>query len=460
MRGITRAGLILVAILAAAAAGLAAWSPLPLAEWLRDPRAAFFYAEGWNPYPVRLLRPMPAPLSAMAQLGKKIFFDPGLSSSRRLSCASCHVPRDAYGPAGALPAMFGGQALTLQGVRAVPSLRYLERQPNFGIGPDNAEDETANRSTMPPRGAGAPRAGKTAQNSVNAAAGLVPQGGLFWDGRADTLQNQALIPLSSPFEMDGGSVAEIAARLARASYAPAFARLFGPSVFSDAQMAVAEAMFAVARYQIEDIDFHPYTSKFDFWLEGKARMSPAELRGFLVFNDPHKGNCAACHLDRPGADGLPPLFTDHQFEALGVPRNPALAVNRDPSYFDLGLCGPFRTDMKTMTQYCGFFATPSLRNVARRRTFFHNGIYNSLQQVLDFYDFRDTYPEKVYPDTRKMKPDMYNDLPQRYRSNVDKLDAPFTGTPSGQPPLAAQEVQDVIAFLGTLTDGYRPPGGT
>ena len=92
--------------------------------------------------------------------------------------------------------------------------------------------------------------------------------------------------------------------------------------FDTPQLLVAEAMFAVARYQIEEPSFHPYTSKFDFWLEGKARLSAAELRGYLLFNDPQKANCAGCHLDQPSPDGLPPLFTDHQFEALGVPRNP------------------------------------------------------------------------------------------------------------------------------------------
>ena len=414
------------------------------------------YAEGWNPHPVRrLLRPVPAPLSAMAQLGKKIFTDASLSSSRRLSCASCHVPRHAYGPAGALPAMFGGQALTLQGVRAVPSLRYLERQPGFSIGPDNQEDEQINLAGPATRSGSAPGR-KTAQNS--AAVRLVPQGGLFWDGRADTLQNQALIPLLSPFEMDGGSGSEIAARLGRAPYAPAFLQLFGPSIFADPQRSVAEAMFAVARYQIENVDFHPYTSKFDFWLEGKARMSPTELRGFLAFNDPDKGNCAACHLDQPGADGLPPLFTDHQFEALGVPRNPALAA--DPNYFDLGLCGPFRTDMKGMAHYCGLFITPTLRNAATRRTFFHNGVYHSMQQVLDFYNFRDTSPEKLYPRKGDAAPDIANDLPPRYRANLDTSDPPFGGKPGGPAPMNAQDERDIIAFLGTLTDGYQSPGGS
>ncbi len=80
-----------------------------------------------------------------------------------------------------------------------------------------------------------------------------------------------------------------------------------------------------ARYQVEEPSFHPYSSKYDHWLEGKARLSESELRGLQLFNDPDKANCAGCHPSAPTRDGLPPLFTDHQYEALGAPRNAALA---------------------------------------------------------------------------------------------------------------------------------------
>ena len=413
-------------------------------------------AAGENPHPIRLVRPPAAPLSAMARLGRAIFFDPGLSSSGRLSCASCHSPQHAYGPPGAQPAMFGGPGLTRQGVRAVPSLMYLDRQPNFSIGPDNEENETVSLPQMAASGQHAARTRKTAQDTAATAANLVPQGGLFWDGRADTLQGQAMGPLLSPFEMDGGSIAQVAARLRHAAYAPRFLRLFGAAVFASPRMTVAEALFAVARFEIEDPSFHPYTSKYDFWLEGKARLTPAELRGYQLFNDPRKGDCAACHLDQPTADGRPPLFTDHQFEALGVPRNPALRANRNPAYFDLGLCGPYRTDMTTETRYCGLFLTPSLRNVATRHVFFHNGIYHSLRQVLDFYDFRDTEPARIYPRGANGTIEKFNDLPARYRANVDTVDPPFNRHAGDPPPLSTAEERDIIAFLRTLTDGYQP----
>ena len=409
-----------------------------------------------RPQPIALVRPSAGPLSAMAELGREIFFDPRLSSSGRLSCASCHSPQNAYEPPGTGPVMLGGPALATEGLRAVPSLMYLERQPNFSIGPDNEENENVNLAQAIARGMTAVRRQKTARSTAQTAQNLVPQGGLFWDGRADTLQSQALFPLLSPFEMDGGSVTRVAAVLRRAPYVQRFSQLFGASVLQDARMLVAEAMFAVGRYEFEDPSFHPYTSKFDYWLEGKAQLTASELRGYHLFNDPHRADCAACHLDQPTAEGLPPLFTDHQYEALGVPRNAALVRNHDPHYFDLGICGPVRTDLRVQTQYCGMFATPTLRNVATRHVFFHNGVYHSLRQVLDFYNFRATDPQRVYP----RRPDgtlaLFDDLPRRYWANVDITDPPFDRKRGEQPPMSAQDERDVTAFLKTLTDGYEP----
>ena len=300
------------------------------------------------------------------------------------------------------------------------------------------------------------RAPKTAHNTADSAANLVPQGGLFWDGRVDTLQQQALGPLLNPLEMANPSAAAVAAKLRRSTYAPAFRELFGSAVLDDPRLLVSEAMFALTRYQIEAPGFHPYTSQFDYWLEGRARLNPAELRGYLLFNDPDKANCGGCHLDRPTPDGMPPLFTDFQFEALGAPRNATLQANRDPAYFDLGICGPYRQDMRDQTQYCGMFLTPTLRNVATRKVFFHNGVFQTLQQVQDFYAFRDVQPERVYrrgPDGKVAK---YDDIPPRYHDNVDMVDPPFDRQLGDQPAMTEQDEQDIIAFLKTLTDGYTP----
>ncbi len=412
---------------------------------------------GVNPNPIHLVRPHTAPLSAMAQLGRQIFNDASLSSSGALSCASCHSADHAYGPPVDGPVMLGGSTLSQQGARAVPSLTYLERQPNFSIGPDKGDDENlVDLAQMAAIAQQAPRAKKIATQAAASAANIVPQGGLFWDGRADTLQDQALFPLLDRREMDGGSIETVAGKLRHAPYAESFIGLFGANIFNNPRLLVSEAMFAVARYQLEEPSFHPYSSKFDYWLEGKAQLSASELRGLQLFNDPDKANCAGCHPSSPTRDGLPPLFTDHQYEALGAPRNAALADNRDPSHFDLGACGPQRTDIADQTQYCGMFQTPTLRNAATRRAFFHNGVFRSLQQVLDFYNFRDTNPEKVYPRAVDGTVQKYDDLPAKYQANVDVTDPPFDRKPGETPAMTEQDEADIIAFLNTLTDGYQP----
>ena len=158
------------------------------------------------------------------------------------------------------------------------------------------------------------------------------------------------------------------------------------------------------------------------------------------------------------SSGRPAPFTDYAYAALGVPRNPAIPANRDPHYFDMGLCGPYRHDLRKQTQYCGMFKTPTLRNVATRKVFFHNGVFHSLTDVMRFYVERDTDPRKWYPVVHG-KVDVYDDLPPRYRGNVDNYDAPMNRVAGQQPALDAREIADIIAFLKTLDDGYSATAG-
>lgn len=412
-------------------------------------------AQAVNPHPYAMRLPPAQPLSAMARLGERLFHDPRLSASGRMSCVSCHSPAHAYGPPGRASVVLGGPDGRTAGFRAVPSLRYLYRQPPFTIGPDteSGNDQYLSLQQQAQQSLGHLRAVKSAQVPQAAAANLVPQGGLFWDGRVNTLQQEANGPIFNPAEMDGGTTATVVAKL-EAYYRQDFETLFGPYLFNNPKLVIDEAMFAIGRYQIESADFHPFTSKFDAWLAGRARFSAAERRGYQAFNDPSKGNCAACHLDQPTPDGRPPLFTDFQYEALGVPRNPEIPASRNPRYVDLGICGPYRTDLRTQTRYCGMFLTPSLRNVATRRVFFHNGVFHSLRQVLEWYVYRDLQPERFYPRDASGHVVKYDDLPPRYRGNVDTVDAPFNRHPGDPPALSEAQIEDVIAFLDTLTDGY------
>lgn len=131
-------------------------------------------------------------------------------------------------------------------------------------------------------------------------------------------------------------------------------------------------------------------------------LSAAELRGWSLFNDPAKGNCAACHVST-GVNGNPPLFTDNTYDVLGVPRNPDIQANANPAYHDLGLCGPVRGDLAGRSDLCGAFRVPTLRNVAMTAPYFHNGAIKTLTDAVRFYVRRDTHPEEWYPHRRQRR---------------------------------------------------------
>jgi cytochrome c peroxidase len=284
-----------------------------------------------------------------------------------------------------------------------------------------------------------------------------PTGGFTWDGRFNMLHDQATFPLLAPNEMANVSPAEIVAKLQRTAYAEDFRKAFGAEIFDDPARAFAAMLMALERFQLEDPSFHPYTSKYDEYLDGKVKLSAQEQRGLALFDDRRRGNCATCHLDQKGADGSHPIFTDYQFEALGVPRNPQIFANATPSYFDLGLCGPLRTDQAKETKYCGLFKTPTLRNVATRRVFFHNGRFHSLKEALRFYVQRDTNPQLWYPKSSSGVVDTFDDLPPSLRRNIDVIDEPLTRKKGESPVWSEAEIEDVIAFLETLTDRDAEP---
>lgn len=350
--------------------------------------------------------------------------------------------------------------MNLQGLRAVPSLRYAADTPGFSIGPDASDDAAADarHGRMGARAgllaAAGPRIAKVGNTSAEA---LVPQGGLFWDGRAANLALQALGPLLNPVEMANASPDAVAEKLRKSSYPDDFKQAGGLLVFEDKRRLLALALRAIGQYQIEDAAFHPYDSKYDQYLRGNVSLNAAEQRGLALYEDPKKGNCAACHPDRNRADGRPPAFTDYQFEALGVPRNKTIGANADPAFFDLGLCGPLRMDRYArQAQNCGLFKTPSLRNVAGRTVFFHNGVFQTLTEVLQFYAERDTDPGKFFPRTADGHIAKFDDLPTRYLANIDTVDAPFDRKAGDKPALDDAEIRDILAFLRTLNDKDVP----
>jgi cytochrome c peroxidase len=384
-----------------------------------------------------------------------MFTDMSLSGSGKMACSTCHDPSTAYGPPNGLAVQLGGADLKAPGTRAVPSLRYKNVTPPYADLLDN------------PDGISAPG----------------PGGGFTWDGRAATLADQAQIPLLAANEMANTSAADVVTKLQAGAYADLFKQAFGADAFADTNAAFMNARKALQAYQLEDTDFHPYSSKFDLYAGNKigGNLTPSETRGLKVFSDPTTGNCASCHYQGAGLSGSSALFTDFSYEAISVPRNLEIPANADSTYQDIGLCGPLRTDHAAVAgdTFCGMFKAPTLRNVALRKSFFHNGVMHSLDQVIRFYNTRDTMPEIWYPTvggTAKAKPDVgfptyglittqfvggtvqkFNDLPSQFIPNID-TQMPMDGRAAhSAPPMSDQNVADLICFLNTLTDGYKPP---
>jgi cytochrome c peroxidase len=366
--------------------------------------------------------------AAMTAVGRALFRDPSLSASGRTACATCHDPLHAFGPPNGRAVQRGGAGGSSPGVRAVPSLMYLQNVPAFSEHHfDDDGDDSVDQG---------------------------PTGGRTWDGRAQSAHDQARLPLLSPFEMANTSIEAVVAKLEHSANAAQFREAFGERVFEDQALVFQGVLLALETYQQDPAEFYPYSSKYDAWLRQQASLTSEESRGLEAFNDPARGNCARCH---PSAvrDGAFPQFTDFGYAGIGAPRNVAIPANGDRRYYDLGLCGPLRTDLLDRKEYCGLFRTPTLRNAAIRRVFFHNGVFHRLADVVRFYAQRDTRPQRWYPRAADGGTRQFDDVPDAYQGNLERT-APFDRHAGDQPPLSERDVKAIVAFLNTLTDGYRP----
>ena len=397
-----------------------AWQAAPAAS---SPAQPAYVGAPYAPRPGRT----PPSVDQLTTIGRAMFFDKTLSANGRVACASCHDPAFAFGPSNSAAVQPGVNARA-RGFRATPSLRYLHSLPPFSEHHfDNEGDDSVD---------------------------LGPTGGHTWDGRASSAHEQARLPLLSPDEMGNANEAAVVRKLERTPYAAQMRAAFGAEVFADSAQAFAAATMALEVFQQSPREFYPYSSRYDAVLRGQAALTPREARGLALFNDPAKGNCASCHLSTPTPDGAFPLFTDFGHIAIGVPRNEGLRANDNPRFFDLGLCGPLRTDFTgkpEAVEYCGRFRTPSLRNVALRKVFFHNGAVRSLDEAVRFYATRDTDPRHWYARDSHGRVLRYDDLPRRYHGNIN-TEAPFGGRPGSPPVLNDSEIGDIVAFLRTLTD--------
>jgi cytochrome c peroxidase len=142
------------------------------------------------------------------------------------------------------------------------------------------------------------------------------------------------------------------------------------------------------------------------------------------------------------------MFTDYGYDAVAVPRNRKLPSTKKVEAFDLGLCERKDTRISSSDEmWCSSFRTPTLRNVAVRQAFMHNGAFTSLRDVVAFYATRATDPARWYK--HKVK---FDDVPSKFRGQVNVNSIPYNRRPGDAPALNDLEIDAIVAFLRTLTD--------
>lgn len=365
-----------------------------------------------------------SPAPARAALGRQVFFDTRLSEPAGTSCASCHDPAQGFaGNQGSRIGVAIGSRPDLVGRRNVPSALYAAYVPALFF----YQDDDAPAPT--------------------------PFGGLFTDGRVDTVAELVRHPLRNPLEMHNRSDGDIARKLRTAPYADGFRRAFGPEVFKSTASTLA-ALGAAMDAFLQSREMAPFSSRYDAWVQGRAKLTPQELRGLKLFKDPDRGNCASCHkFNETSTKPARSLFTDFGYDAIAVPRNRAIPANRDPRHFDDGLCATGRARGWTdPDQWCGYFRTPSLRNVAVRERYMHNGVFSDLRDVVAFYATRSIEPERWYKGGRQ-----FDDVAPRHQGNVNVATMPYNRRKGMKPALDDADIDAIVAFLRTLTDAPFEP---
>ena len=362
-------------------------------------------------------------LTPIETLGKELFFDTNLSSPAGQSCASCHSPQTGYtGPNSNINAngavMFGAVS-TRSGDRKPPTVAYSAFSPELQQHPNHP--------------------------------GYF--GGLFWDGRVNTLEAQAEQPLLNPLEMNNPNEKAVVVKVRAAVYAPLFTTVFGHGALdlTNVNQSFANIVEALASYE-RSAEVNPFSSKFDAFLQGHAQLTPSEFNGYQLFQG--QANCARCHSSHGGPPGGPgggpgghqggppsdpPLFTDFSYHNTGVPKNPKNPFYTMPksinpagrNFVDLGL-GGFLND----PQQDGRMKVPTLRNVDLRpqssfvKAYMHNGSFKSLKQVVHFYNTR-----------------VAGGFPPEFPQTVEHGEVGHLG-------LTDSQENDIVNFLKTLSDGF------
>lgn len=349
-------------------------------------------------------------------LGKSLFMDGNLSEPAGQACVSCHSFGAGLADPDSNEATSRGVDPTRFGNRNTPMAAYASFIPEFHFEEgENGED------------------------------GLYV-GGQFLDGRESTLEDQAKKPFFNELEMNNPDEETLIKKVRESAYADLFKKIYGKGSLDDPKKALDHIADAIATFERTDV-FSPFTSKFDYVQDGKAKFTEQEQRGFDLFKDEEKAKCSACHpVEGPDGKGKA-QFTDFTYDNLGAPRNLISPFNTINSQLNpdgirftddgLGSGDNKAVDKDKLDAQKGKFRVPSLRNVAITAPYNHNGVFKTLKEVTDFYNTRDVVGGAGYTKTPEVAENV----------NTEEL---------GDLKLTAQEVLDIVAFMETLTDGYQP----
>ncbi|WP_372574370.1 cytochrome-c peroxidase [Ruegeria jejuensis] len=349
------------------------------------------------------------PPDSLEALGEALFFDANLSANRTMSCATCHDPEAGFSDARETDL---GRAVSLG-------------DDGHSLGDRNAP--TASYAALVP--------------GLHRTEEGVWAGGLFWDGRAATLEDQAGGPPLNPIEMGMPDKAAVVARLQEnPDYVTAMQSLFDTAVFDDADQAYAAMTSAIAAFERTEF-FAPFDSKYDRFLKGEYQLTKEEELGRLLFFSQQFSNCNQCHQLKRSEIDPGETFTNHEYHNIGVPIHEAVrAHNGVPlDLADAGLLA--NPEIDDLTQE-GKFRVPTLRNVAVTGPYMHNGVFEDLRTVVLFYNKYNTRAaaRQINPETGApwREPEVAPTL-----SFKELTDAPA---------LDDQRIDALVAFLKTLTD--------
>ncbi len=357
----------------------------------------------------------PPPATAEA-LGRELFFDVNLSKNRTQACASCHAPEQAFSDprtnAGTGAAVSMGDDGKSVGERNTPTAAYASLAPAFHLDKKGA-----------------------------------PVGGLFLDGRAKDLEEQAGGPPLNPIEMAMRDKASVVTRLKEnESYVAAFDALYGKGVLDDADKGFTAMTRAIAAFE-RTPEFAPFDSKYDRYLRGEEKLTDKEELGRVLFFSNQFTNCSQCHrIDTVGASDKEP-FTNFAFHNIGVPANVAVhAANGKPADRGLAL-HPSLQGTPQEAAMAGKFKVPTLRNVAVTGPYMHNGVFKDLRTVILFYDKYNSKAPRRQIDPETGKPWAPPEVPDNI--SIKELEI--------GPGLDDRRVDALVAFLKTLTDKRYEP---